>query len=258
MQDSNAKMYLVQSVRRAIAILRLLNHSEPKTVSEISREIDAPKTTCFMILQTLEHEGLIEKIQDNRYQISSGMYDLVIGNEYLNILKELGTPIAQELSLLTGMTVHLAIRQGIESVYIVKADGPGFVQFNTHVGQRHLLHLTSVGKAMLLGMPDDKILKLIPRDRFVQMTEYTISSPEILLKQIQEFRHRGYTIEDEEGEYGIRCIGVPVVDSRGRTIGAFSVTELKNKLPEEKFEAIGQQLKQGASKLARSLELSHF
>lgn len=256
MQSSADTMYLVQSVRRAIAILKLLSDSEPMTVSEIGRALDTPKTTCFMILHTLEHEGLIDKHADNKYTISHGVYDLIFGNAYLNVLRDVGTPIAHELSESTGMTVHLAVRQGLETVYIVKAEGPGFVQFNTHVGQRHLLHLTSVGKAILMGLRDEHILNAIPRDLYEAKTEYTITSPEELLKQIQEFRRLGYAIEDEEGEYGVCCLGAPVVDSRGRTVGAFSVTELKSKLPRERFDRIGSLLIEAAAKMANTLEMS--
>jgi len=258
MQGSAADMYFVQSVRRAIAILRLLSNSGPMTVSEIARAIDAPKTTCFMILYTLEHEGLIDKQPDNRYAISNGIYDLIFGNTYLNILREVGQPIAEQLSEATGMTVHIAVRDGIETVYIVKAEGPGFVQFNTHVGQRHLLHLTSVGKSILMGMSDEQILTIIPRDRYEPKTKYTITSPEQLLSQIQEFRKKGYAIEDEEGEYGICCIGAPIVDSRGRTVGAFSVTELKSKLTQDTFDKIGSMLIEAAAKMASRLEMSRF
>lgn len=256
--SSAEDMYFVQSVHRAVKILKLLSNSEPMTVSEIGRAIQTPKTTCFMILHTLERDGLVEKLPDNKYRIGQGIYDLIFGTRFVNVLRELGTPIAHQLSERTGMTTHLAIRDGIESVYIVKAEGPGFVQFNTHVGQRHLLHLTSVGKAMLMGMSDRQILDIIPRELYEPRTKYTITSPEQLLEQITSFRDKGYTIEDEEGEYGIRCIGAPVKDSKGRTLGAFSVTELKSKLTEDKFDQIGRMLIEAASQLAKKLELYNF
>jgi len=255
---SVADMYFVQSVRRAIAILKLLSNSRPMTVSEIGRAIDAPKTTCFMILYTLEHEGLIDKLPDNKYTISQSIYGVIFGHTYLNVLREVGTPIAEQLSEATGMTVHLAVRQGMETVYIAKAEGPGFVQFNTYVGQRHLLHLTSVGKAILMGMSDEQILGIIPRDRYEARTEYTITTPEQLLKQIQEFRKKGYAIDDEEGEYGICCLGAPVIDSQRRTVGAFSVTELKSRLTRDHFDKIGLMLIEATAQMASRLEMSRF
>lgn len=258
MERTAANMYHVQSVHRAISILRLLSGAEPMSVSELSRHFDIPKTTCFMILQTLEFEGLIEKLNDNKYQIGQGIFELVFGNEHLTKLREIAAPIMQQLSEKLGMTSHLAIKQGIETVYVQKAQGSGFVQFNTHIGQRHLLHLTSVGKAMMMGMPDEQIIRLIPRDRYTAKTEFTITSPEQLLDQIRMFRQKGFAVEDEEGEYGIRCVGAPVVDSRGRTVCALSVTELKNKMPDERFDTVGGMLIEAATLLAGQLELSSY
>lgn len=258
MERTADNMYYVQSVHRAIAILRFLSNAKPMTVSELSRQFDIPKTTCFMILQTLEYEGLIEKLEDHKYQISQGIFELVFGNEYLDALRKVGEPVIQKLSEETGMTVHLAIKQGIETVYVLKAQGSGFVQFNTYIGQRHLLHLTSVGKAILMGMQDDRILNLIPRERYTSVTQFTITSPEELLEQIRKFRNIGYAIEDEEGEYGIRCVGAPVIDSKGRTVCGLSVTELKSKMPDECFDEIGRMLIDAAAELAGKLELSGY
>ena len=256
--EESTRQYQVQSVHRAISIMKLLANSEPMKVSDIARAIQTPKTTCFMILQTLEQENIVVRSEDNKYQIGQGIYDFVFGDDFMNRLKQVGEPILQELALSLDMTTHLAVRQGVETIYVLKQESPGFIQFNTHVGQRHMLHLTSVGKAILMGLHDNEIVKTISQEHFVPRTEYTITSPEELLKQIREFRDRGYSIEDEEGEYGIRCVGAPLVDSRGRTIGAISVTELKSRLPDHRFDEVGRLIKDAASNLTRNLEVHHF
>lgn len=245
-------------MHRAIAILKLLANSDPMTVSEIARAIQTPKTTCFMILQTLEKEEMVCRTIDNKYKTGQGIFDFVFGNDFVGLLRRAGEPILQEFAAAEEKTVHLAVRQGLETIYVVKAESQGFVQFNTHVGQRHMLHLTSVGKSILMGMDDEEILQLIPREQFQLKTDFTITSPEKLLEQIREFRNKGYATEDEEGEYGIRCVGVPVVDSKGRTLAAISVTELKSKLPDSKYDEVGRMLAETAAKLVRSLEMSRF
>ncbi|XID90930.1 IclR family transcriptional regulator [Paenibacillaceae bacterium WGS1546] len=256
--EGSTRPYQVQSVHRAISIMKLLADSEPMKVSDIARAIETPKTTCFMILQTLEQSHIVIRTDDNKYRIGHGIYDFVFGDDFMNGLRQVGDAVLLELANDLDMTVHMAVRQGNETLYVLKRESPGFVQFNTHVGQRHLLHLTSVGKAILMGMSDNEIKKLLPREHFTPKTEFTIKTPEQLLQQIADFRKMGYTIEDEEGEYGVRCVGAPIIDSRGRTIGAISVTELKSKLPDRRFEEVGGHLMKAAEMIARNLEIHRF
>lgn len=252
------RQYQVQSVHRAIAIVKLLANSEPMKVSDIARAISTPKTTCFMILQTLEQENIVVRSDDNKYRVGQGIYDLVYGDDYVNVLRQAGDPILQELAASMEMTTHLAVREGLETIYVLKRESLGFFQFNTHVGQRHLLHLTSVGKAILMSLGDNEILELIPQEFYAPKTPNTIASPEQLLDQVREFRNKGYTTEDEEGEYGVRCVGAPIIDSKGRTVGAISVTELKSRLPDNRYEEVGRLVIEAAAKLARNLEMHHF
>lgn len=255
MEEQSPRSYSVQSVHRAIAILKLLTQTSPLSVSEIGRLIDTPKTTCFMILQTLEEENLVTRHEDGKYRIGGGLFELVFGSEYLNALREIGAPLLQELTNLTLMTSHMAVRQDLETVYVAKADAPGYIQFNTYVGQRIPLHLTSVGKTFLMDMDDESIVKLFPDDIFQPRHPNTIMSSKQLVEQIREARRNGYTIEDEEGELGIRCVGAPVKDSRGLIIGAISITSLKERLPASEYARYGEQIKEIAGRLTRDLQV---
>jgi DNA-binding IclR family transcriptional regulator len=247
--------YNVHSVQRAIAVLRLLNDGNPQTVSDIARLLGMPKTTCFMILQTLESEQLVERREDGKYTIGHGLIELVFGNPLMNVLERVGQPFLHELSQLTGMTAHLAVKQGFDAVYAAKSEGSGFVQFNTFVGQHQPLHVTGVGKAILMGLPDSFILNVYPRERYVPLTPNTVVSPEQLLEHVKTARAKGYAVEDEEGVLGVRCLGVPIVDSHGRTLGSISVTALKEELREEDYDRIAAIMKGVSGKIAQKLEL---
>jgi len=250
-----SRSYFVQSVHRAIEILKLLSDKSPLTVSEIGRLIQTPKTTCFMILQTLEDDGLIERMEDGKYRTGSGLFDLVFGSQFLNVLRNVGTPLLQELSSNTKMTSHLAVKEGLETVYVAKVDGPGFVQFSTFVGQRIPLYLSGVGKAYMMNMSNESIIKMFPEEKFSSRYANTIANRTQLLEQIEEARVNGYAFEDEEGELGIRCVGVPIINSRGHTLGAISVTALKEQLPAAEYAAFGQQIKEIADRLVRDLQV---
>lgn len=255
--EKNVRSYAVHSVQRALAIMKVLAHTKCLSVSEIARAIGAPKATTFVIIKTLEAENIVFRLENGSYQLGSGLYDILFGSKFLDILRHVAEPFLEELSAETKMTVHMAVREGRESVYIAKIDGPGFVHFNTFIGQRHLLYLTAIGKAMLMGMDDDEICKLFPMKSFPRKTPKTIRGLHHLLEEIKEARKRGYAIEDEEGELGVRCIGAPIMDVRGRTVGAISITALKEHLPSEVYHDVGSQVVNTARKVAYSISIQN-
>ncbi|WP_226036701.1 IclR family transcriptional regulator [Aquibacillus saliphilus] len=243
------------SVNRAIKIIRLLSQFHHLTVTEISRRLEIPKTTCFVILQTLEFEGIIRRDNQAKYNIDKGLYALILNADNYDLLKKIARPILQDLTNKTQMTSHLAVREGMETVYLDKVDDSGYVKFNTYKGQTHPLYITSVGKAILMNMDNKEIIKSYAETTFLSKHENTVTSLEDLLDQLEGFRNKGYTLEDEEGEIGIRCIGAPVVDSTGQTIAALSITTLKEKLPESEYFHIGSIIQEAAKQLAYSIEL---
>lgn len=215
---------LAPSVARAMKILELLAQSQHGfTLSSISRKLRIPKSSTHVLIKTLESMGYLKSSQaSGRYCF--GMKLVSLSNMALESLdlRELARPFLEQLMLRTGLTVHLAILEGAEAVVIEKVEAPGMLRLATWVGKRLDANSSGVGKALLAFAEENCNHRFTGRPMF-RHNRNTISSLDRLTRELRKVRELGYAFEDEEGEIGIRCVGVPLYDSTGRAVAAISV-----------------------------------
>lgn len=215
----------VQSIDRAFDILELLS-VEPRglTMTGIGHKLDLHKSTVHRILSSMRERGYIEKSQETgNYRLGLGFIEL--SSLYLNSLelKTEAQPFLHRLANLTGHTSFLAIRDQSEVIYIDKAETYDSLRRYKIIGRRRPLHATSLGKALLSGLRDKQIEQLYAKREFEKLTIHTLQSFDALMKEIQQIRKRGWSIDDEEAELGTRCVGAPVFDYRDHVIASLSL-----------------------------------
>lgn len=106
----------------------------------------------------------------------------------------------------------------------MRVDSPDVIRVSCPVGTRDPLHCTALGKAFLASLPDDHRGRLVAGLKLDRRTPNTITDRKTLLAELEAARSRGYAIDREEGRVGVRCIGLPLVDTQGRSVGALSIT----------------------------------
>ena len=116
----------------------------------------------------------------------------------------------------TNLTCHLAILDGPEAVYIEKVEPQGFIRMDTWVGRRMRVHATSVGKALVAHIPQERLEKILADSGMEKRTPKTITTVPRLLKDLEKVRAQGYAVDDEENNMGARCLGAPVFNQSGR------------------------------------------
>lgn len=251
---SAEKKYNVPALEKAIAIIETLSvHDEPIGVSELCKQLDIPKTSVFFILNTLEQQQYIIKSSDGKYSLGSKF--IHIGLSALNridIRVHARTPMERLLAE-SGFTVHLAILDNLEPMYVEKVENQAFVKFSTYVGQRLPLHASGVGKALAAYMPSELLEQAIREKGLPEKTEKTITNVQAFMDELEAIRKQGYSVEDEEGEIGIRCIGAPVFDHAGQLKAAVSITALRTELPIHDIPKIGEQVVRAAASISRQL-----
>ncbi len=114
----------------------------------------------------------------------------------------------------------------------------------TRIGSSNPVHCTSVGKAIVAFLPEERIADVLRRTRFERFTHRTIATPEALRTEIEKTRRRGYAVDDEELEEGLRCIAVPVLDAQRQPVAAVSVSGPSFRVTAQKLPAIANHLLQ--------------
>ncbi len=218
--------YAIRSVDRAVDILTAVAAKNGGlTVDGIVADTGLPKSTAFRILATLTARRLLDRDEQSQtYRL--GMLALVIGARAMGEvdLRRVARPHLESLVAKTGETVHLSILSEDNALCVDKLDASRSMRMASFIGFLDPLHCSGVGKALLAFQDEPVRQQLLARMRFEPHTPRTITDPERLAAQIEEIRARGYAIDDEEIEQGLRCVAAPIRDHSGGVVAAVSIS----------------------------------
>jgi DNA-binding IclR family transcriptional regulator len=243
------------SVERALNILEAAaRRRDGLTNSEISLKLGIPKSSASYILRTLERRGYLRRAPSTgRYRL--GLKILSLGADVRTNLElsELALPFMRSLLDRIHLTIHLAVFDQDEAVYIEKIDAPGFFRAFTWVGRRMELHSTSVGKCLLAWRPRAEVEALLKRAPLHKRTPRTITSVTRLLTELDRVHEQGYAIDDEENTLGARCFGAPIFDAEENVVAAVSVTGTLEQTGETAVPKVIESIKETARRISRQL-----
>lgn len=213
------------SVDKAVAILKAFTDVSAGGigVSEVARRAELSKSTAFRLLGMLERNGMVERI-GSAYRLGRAAQALSMGPHARahDTTRDLLTPYLVDLYEATRATVHLAVLDGTEVLYLNKLYSHQRVPSPSRIGGRAPAYCTSLGKVMLAFDRDAMQAQLIEPMR--PFTPYTVTSPEVLHSQLQEIRRTGIATERNESHMGLACIAMPILGTDGRAVAAMSVS----------------------------------
>ena len=191
----------IQVADKLFLVLETLARTGPIGLSDLCREVSLNKTTVHRLLNSLLYMGYVRQdTQTSRYSLSFKIWD--IANQFvskIDIVEE-ARPSLRELAAKTGETVHLVQIDGIQE------ESENSVRLVSMVGKRIPLYCSGVGKALLADMSDDEIKSIWDKSDKTQLTEHTITNFSKFMQEIEETRKRGYAMDNEEYELGVRCV----------------------------------------------------
>jgi DNA-binding IclR family transcriptional regulator len=237
--------YKVQALDRAFAILDLLGESEtPLGLAQVSTSLQLHKSTAHRFLMVLERHRMVERTSTGKFRLGLRLFDY--GNRAIEQydLRDRAQPHLRRLVTETEETAHLCVLEAARVIYIDKIEPARAVRMITRVGATNPLHCTSVGKAIMAFLPEEKVDELFKRIRYERFTHRTIATPEALRAELEKTRRRGYAIDDEEIEDGLRCIAVPLLDAQRQPVAAVSVSGPSFRVTAQKLPAIANHLLQ--------------
>jgi DNA-binding IclR family transcriptional regulator len=236
MRNSKTKQPRLTSVAKAIRLLQAFAPETPELgISDLAKRLGLAKSTVHRLASTLIEARLLEQnAQTVKYRLGLAIFELgALVASQMDVSTQ-SVPYLERLMEKTGETVHLAILDENEVLYINKIESLKTIRMYSRVGRRGPVYCTGVGKALLAFQPSHKIEEIIASGLAPQ-TEHTIVDPETLRRHLADVRARGYAIDNEEIEIGLRCVAAPVRDHSGNVIASISVAGPSQRLTKERL-----------------------
>ena len=249
--------YQLHSLDRAISVLEVLGQSNaPLSLAELCQRMGLHKSTAHRSLMVLERSALIERTQENRFRLGLRLYELGHRAVEQIDLRARVQPYFRRLATQVGETVHLSVLQKTSVVYLDKVEPNRRVCVSSKPGNSNPAYCTSMGKAMLAFQPPEVLEQIFAKIRFVRFTPNTLVSSEELLKALERVRRRGYAIDDEEIELGVRCVGAPIFNDDHWAIAAVSVSGPTSRITVQSVPGIAEHLLRCCHDISASLGLN--
>ncbi len=220
----------VQSVDRALTILKLLAADGELGVTEIAGLLSVHKSTASRLLGTLEAHGLAEQLPDRgRYRLGVGVLRLAgATRSRLDVVRE-SRPVTVALAAEVGETVNVVILSGTETLYLDQVAGPSALQIHNWIGRRNPVHATANGRVLLAfasAAETEAILAAAatPSGRLRALTKNTITDPAALRASLDAVRRDGYSVAVDELEIGLTAVAAPIRGADASVIASLSVS----------------------------------
>lgn len=234
----------IQVADRLFQTIELLSANGPTGLMDISAMLDLNKSTAHRILNSLIYMGYVKQDEVTlKYSLTFKIWE--IANQALSQLDiiDLARPYLKRLVSSTGETVHLVQQNGNYAAYIDKVEAyQNPVRLVSKIGQSIPLYCSGVGKALLAEMPDVSIEKIWNGSEIKAYTPHTILDFHDFMEEIAKIRSRGYALDNEENELGVRCIATALKNYQGKPSYAISISAPVNKMTTERIDELAQEI----------------
>lgn len=245
-EENNSSSYTIRAVERVCDLLdALAEASEPVSLGDLATACGLPKTSAFRYLNTLETRRYVERVDGGAsYRLGYGLTALQGG--HLDSLVDKAKPVLERLRDEIEETANLGILVGSSVVYLDIVESPRSVRLAMRQGDKDAVHCTALGKAIAAQMPEQQVLDLLGT-KYPRRTDHTIVSWSQLREELQRVRDEGYAVDDEENEWGGRCVAVALPSPPG---AAISLSAPSNRMPRDRVGAVGRLLAEAADEIA--------
>lgn len=251
---------LVPALERSLAILEVLAQSRGGlTLSQLTRYLNLPKSSVYCLLRTFEENGYLSKQNSNgKYRLTTRLSDLGRCALQGMSLREKSRPFLKTLSEQTGITVHLAVVERGACTLIEKLNPVGSYRSATWVGKQVSLHCTALGKALAAWLPETAVERIVSEHGLMRYNDNTICSFRKLKEELALVRERGYSLDDEEEEIGVRCLGAPIFNSNNEAIAAVSIVGTTTQIHADRFNELVSYVTGTARRITQALRDEHL
>lgn len=216
-------------LHRVVAVLNAFRADDDCLgAAELARRSGLPRSTAHRIALELVEAGLLER-QGTRVRLGLKLFEIGQRVPRQRVLRDAAVPYMSDLREATRQTVHLAVLEGGEVVYVEILGSPGGPKLPSKVGGRLPAHVTGVGKAILAFSPPE-VVKAVLETELVRTSERSVTAPGLLARELETIHREGVAYDREESGPGIVCAASPVLGPDGLALGALSVSGWSNRM----------------------------
>ena len=238
--ETKASPYRVQVLDRALAIIdTLAKERDDLSLMQLAGKLALHKSTVHRLLMILERHRMVEReSQTGRYRLGLRLFELGALAIARFDIRERARPHIEQVLFETEETVHLCVLDAGEVLYVDKVEPSRSIRMASKIGRLSPAHCSAVGKAMLAHLPEREVDEIVKQHGLARMTPKTIVTLADLKAELKDIRERGYALDNEEAEEGVRCVGAVVLGHDGRSLGAISTSAPSFRLPMERVPAV--------------------
>jgi len=252
--DDKAAQNTIKSLDRALEVLVQLGEMQGGTLSEIAGALDQSPATIYRVLTTFQGRGFADF--DDQSQIwSIGPAAFLTGSHFLRrtSLVERARPIMRDLMEATGETANLGIERDGKVLFLGQVETHATIRAFFPPGTASAMHSSGIGKALLSRMDDKRQRQVLAASQLEQFTPYTLTDPEAMIADLQATKARGYSIDGEERNIGMRCIAAPVYNVFGEAVAGISVSGPTSRITEDRIDELATPVMEAAARLTRAI-----
>jgi len=217
---------MLQTIQKAGEVLALFDRDHTEWgVREAASKLKIAKSSAHDLKSSLAQLGFLNRTEDNRYRLG---WRLVTLSETLLATTELrreAHPVMEDLAAQYQETIHLAVLDDTQAVYVDKLEGRQAVRVElTSLGARLYAHCSALGKVLLAYSSEAEVKRIIQTAGLPSFTPNTITDEEELAQALAKIRKQGYAYDLEEILLDLCCVGAPIYNHTGQVIAAISMS----------------------------------
>jgi len=212
------------SLARGLAVIQAFSQqSLHLSITQLSKRTGLSRASVRRCLHTLSKLGFAGSDDGRTFYLLPRV--LALGHSYLSSvpLATAAQPVLERLSQILDESSSIAVLDGIDIVYVARANVNRIMAIDLWVGTRLPAFCTSIGRVLLANLPPEGMESLLSRIEFIRFTDRTLTSVEQLRQVLHSVRRDGFAIVDQELEVGLRSMAVPVQNNLGRVVAAINV-----------------------------------
>jgi DNA-binding IclR family transcriptional regulator len=216
--------YPIESVDNALQLLLLFREQSTLRVADASRTLGVAPSTAHRLISMLQYHGFVE--QDPRskvYRAGAALAEIGLAVVRAMDVRAIARPVMERLSSDLNETVHLAVLDRNEVIFLESVESRYIVRVGSRVGMRLPAHMTALGKVLLALLPDDRLAELYPEEPLPRGARASVVKRKALFKSLKQIARDGYAVSVGEIESDVAAVAAPIRTPSGQVTAAMSV-----------------------------------